>query len=62
VDVQRIMMHEKGVIRGTHPKAASMCDNILRLVQRSGLSELVWINRMALYAAAGTRTASDPCD
>lgn len=62
VDVQRILVYDNGMILREHPQVSSICDEIVRLVRASGLSELVWSNRMALYAAAGTRTATEPCD
>ncbi len=49
-------------IRRTHPRTVALFANICRVIQRVALPELRHGNRLALYAAAGRRSATEPCD
>ncbi|KAK8133121.1 hypothetical protein PG999_001294 [Apiospora kogelbergensis] len=46
----------------TFPRLATLCTNIHQAVQQRALPELIHVNKLGLYAAAGRRTASEPLD
>ena len=51
-----------GRICRDRPAIAALCQDISSLIQSRGIPELYWGNRLALYAAAGNRTATEACD
>ncbi|TRX88848.1 hypothetical protein FHL15_010307 [Xylaria flabelliformis] len=62
MDLCELLLDNDSSILSGHGKAISICSEVKQLIEKRGLPELFWGNRIAIYCAAGNRTATESCD